>query len=76
MTSSKKNQRRKEKEFIKQVSSRIKICRLKTSLTQEELEEKSRITVSRCESGKYDMTLTTVSILSKHLNVQPWELLK
>ena len=76
MNGDKTNRRRKSKEFIKQVSTTIKFSRMKKNFTQEELEKKSGITVSRCESGKYDMTLTTISILSKHLNIYPWELLK
>ena len=71
-----RQKRRKAKEFIKQVSGSIKSLRIEKELTQNELEEKSGITVSRCESGKFDMTLTTISILSKHLDVPPGELLK
>lgn len=76
MNETKNNKRRKAKELIKQVSGKVKILRNKMKLTQEELEGKSGLTISRCESGKYDMTLTTVSILSKHLEVHPYELLK
>ena len=68
--------KRKATELIEKVATNIKKYRTKAGLSQEEVEEKTGITVSRCESGKNDMKLTTIGILSRHLNLQPWELLK
>lgn len=49
---------------------------MKAGLTQEQLEEKTRIGISRCETGKFDMTLTTLCILGESLKVEPHEFLK
>ncbi len=68
--------KRKATALIEKVAMNIRKYRSKEGLSQEELENKTGITISRCESGKNDMKLTTISILSKSLNVQPHELLK
>lgn len=68
--------RRKAINLIRKVAVNIKKYRMKAGLTQEQLEEKTRIGISRCETGKYDITLTTISILSESLMVEPHELLK
>lgn len=58
------------------VASNIKYFRTKQSISQEQLREQTGLSISRLESGKYDMTLTTLNILSNHLKIEPWELLK
>lgn len=63
-------------ELLVLVGNNIKYHRIKKGLTQEKLEDETGLLISRCESGENDMTLTTIGILSKHLGVQPWELLK
>ncbi len=68
--------KRKAKELIRKVAFNIKRFRMKEGLTQEQLAGKTSITIQRCESGKNDMTLTTINILSEDLNVEPYELLK
>ena len=62
-------------ELIAIVSGNIRHCRIKTGITQEELEDMTHLPISRYESGMHDMSLTTIGILSKHLNIKPHELL-
>ncbi len=81
MRKSKNNSQRKRKrkianELITRVSDNIRKFRIKSELTQEQLQEISGADIYRCESGKRDMTLTTINKLSKHLKVEPYELLK
>lgn len=75
-----KNKSKKRKryagEFIRQVANNIRHYRMKERYSQEELQEKTGIKISRCETGKYDMTLTTIAILSKELKIEPSELVK
>lgn len=68
--------KRKSKALIQKTAFNIKKYRLRAGFTQEKLRELTNISVSRCESGKYDMTLTTIQILSEQLEIEPYELLK
>ncbi|MBI3502592.1 MAG: helix-turn-helix transcriptional regulator [Bacteroidetes bacterium] len=74
--SRKKSKQRKDGKLIAYAAKRIRMVRKANGITQEQLEDKTGIKISRCESGKYDMTLTTLGILSRHLGVEPWQLLK
>ncbi|TAL58078.1 MAG: XRE family transcriptional regulator [Bacteroidetes bacterium] len=71
-----RNKRRKEIGLIQCVAKNIAKFRLKKKLSQEELRNKTGLEVARCESGKYDMTLTTIGILAKHLEIESFLLLK
>lgn len=71
-----RKRKRIETELIHRVASNIKYYRIKNNLTKEKLQDMTGITISRCESGKHDMTLTTIGILSKHLGIKPSQLLK
>ena len=68
--------KRKAAELIAKAAFNIKQYRMRAGLTQEQLEDRTRVTISRCETGKYDITLTTLSIISKALKVEAYELLK
>lgn len=67
---------RKETRLIVQVAHNIKKMRLRLNLSQQQLGDACGLKISRYESGKVDMTLTTLSILSKHLKIEPYEFLK
>ncbi len=69
-------QKRQATELIKIVANNIKQYRLKKNLSQERLEDETGLTIARYESGNHDMTLTTICILSQHLDLEPYELLK
>ena len=68
--------KRKAKEFIQRTSGNIKYYRVKRRLSQEKLEEETGLYIPRYESGRHDMTLTTLYILSEYLRVRPFNLLK
>jgi transcriptional regulator with XRE-family HTH domain len=70
------NKRRKEPDLLARLGFNIRKYRIMSGLTQEQLEEKTRVTISRCEAGKYNMTVSTLSIISKALKVEAYELLK
>ena len=72
----KQKKSRRDYILIKRVAGNIKKYREHKNLSQEQLQEKTGLAVSRYESGKHDMTLTTLSILSKHLDVETYQLLK
>lgn len=69
------SKKRKATKLIQRVANNIKYYRKERKLSQEKLEDETGLTIARYESGKHDMTLTTLSILSKHLSVDPWQLL-
>lgn len=71
-----KTSRRKSKALIQKVAFNIKRYRMKAGFSQEKLKDLTHISISRCESGKHDMTLTTIHILSEKLGIEPYELLK
>ncbi|TAL62597.1 MAG: XRE family transcriptional regulator [Bacteroidetes bacterium] len=71
-----KKKKRVARELIQKVAGNVKIHRMKRRMTKEKLEDETGLTIARYESGKNDMTLTTLSILSKHLNIEPYQLLK
>ncbi len=71
-----KKRKRYEREFLAQVAHNIRYYRLKKIFSQEELQEKTGIKISRCETGRHDMTLTTIRIISRYLEIEPCELLK
>ena len=58
------------------MAKNIRNCRMEKKLTQEQLQEVSGLRIYKYESGKNDMTLTTVHILSSYLEIEPWQLLK
>jgi len=68
--------KRKAIKLIQRVANNIKHYRKKRKKSQEKLEDETGLTISRYESGKHDMTLTTLSILSKHLAVEASQLLE
>ena len=70
------SERKKAVELIMRVAFNIKKFRIQIKLTQEQLESMSGVSVARCESGKQDMTLTTIGVLSEHLSIEPHQLLK
>lgn len=72
----KQKKSRRNYKLIQQVAGNIKKYREKMHLSQEELEKNTGLAVFRYESGKHDMTLTTLSILSKGLMVESYQLLK
>ena len=69
MQESKKGKKRKAALLIMRVSENILNHRIAIGLTQEQLEGKTALPISRYESGKKDMTLTTLDIISKALGV-------
>lgn len=71
-----RKRKRIETDLIQKVANNIKYYRIKNKLTKEQLQDMTGITISRCESGKHDMTLTTLGILSRHLGIKPSQLLK
>ena len=70
-----KGKKRKAINLLKSVADNIRYYRMKRKLSQEQLEEETRLPVSRYESGRNDMTLTSIFILSKELGVEPYKLL-
>ena len=68
--------KRRDKKLIEQAASNIKHHRMKKGWSQEKLQERTGLSIARYESGKKDMTLTTLGILSKHLSIESYELLK
>lgn len=75
--SPRKKQKKSRRDYclIQQVAINIKKYRIQMNLTQEQLQENTQLAVFRYESGKHDMTLSSISILSEHLQVDPWQLL-
>ncbi|TAL59461.1 MAG: XRE family transcriptional regulator [Bacteroidetes bacterium] len=77
---SKNNNNKKEKrvapDLLQKVAHAVIFYRMKRKLTKEKLEYETGLNIARYESGRHDMTLTTLSILSKHLDVEPYKLLK
>ncbi|TAL62661.1 MAG: XRE family transcriptional regulator [Bacteroidetes bacterium] len=67
--------KRQAGELIKLVAKNIKYYRKRSKMTQEQLQEETGLYFPRYESGKNDMTLTTLGILSEHLNIEPYMLL-
>ena len=63
-------------ELLEKAGKNIKHYRLQKGISQEKLEYETGIAISHCESGKRNITLSTLGILSKHLNIEPWQLLK
>lgn len=72
----KQKKSRKNYNLIQRVSGNLKKFRLLKNLSQEQLHDETGLSISRYESGKNDMTLTTLSILSEHLGVDPYQLLE
>ncbi len=68
--------KRQDTKLISRVASNIKYHRMKKGWSQEKLQEETGLAIARYESGKKDMTLTTLSILSNYLDIEPYELLK
>ncbi len=62
--------------LIEQVASNIKYYRTKKRMSQEKLQEETGLAIFRYESGRQDMTLTTIDVLARHLDIDPYELLK
>lgn len=46
------------------------------NFTQEQLQNLSGIRIDRYESGRHEMTITALGMLSKHLNIEPCQLLQ
>ncbi len=63
-------------ELLQQIACNIKKYRELKSISQEQLQAATGLTVAGYESGMNDMTLTTLCILSKHLDVDIYQLLK
>ena len=72
----KKRVRRKAVYLIEKVSANVAKYRLLKKFSVEQLEDLTNLNIVRCESGKYDMNLTTIDILSKYLDVAPTQLLE
>ena len=72
----KSKKKRKANSLIQRAAINIKYCRVQKGISQEKLENETGLYISRYESGKHDMTLTTIYILGKHLSVRPCDLLK
>lgn len=71
-----KKQKRKAPTLFMKVANNIKFFRIKQGVSQERLREETGLSISRLESGKYDMTLTTIHVISKALNIEPYKLLQ
>lgn len=67
--------KRQDSKLLEKVARNLKYHRMKKGWSQEKLQEGTGLAVARYESGKKDMTLTTISILSNYLQVEPYELL-
>lgn len=76
MKGASRNEKRQDVGFVEKVAGNIRRFRIQNGYTQEKLRFETGLSISRCESGRHDMNLTTLSILSRHLNVEPFELLK
>ncbi len=62
-----------DEDFLKEFGLKLKMCRIKSGLTQAELGEKTNISehrISDIENGKCNLTLKTVNRISCALNVQ------
>lgn len=67
---------RRDYKLIAKVAGNIKKYREQMNLSQEQLQENTGLAIFRYESGKNDMTLTTLSILSEQLKVKSYQLLE
>lgn len=69
----------KTKNIRKILSENVKYYRFKQKLTQEQLAEKSDISpryLSDIENSKGNIPIDTLEVISYHLNVEPYLLLK
>lgn len=60
-----------KEQFLKAVSSELKIIRIENGYSQEELAEKSKVaasTISKYEAGSSDMTLYKIEQILKPYN--------
>lgn len=67
----------RDEEFLKEFGIRVKLCRIKSNLTQAMLGEKVNISenrISQIENGKCNLTLKTVNRISLALNIKPLSL--
>ncbi|MEP2508482.1 MAG: helix-turn-helix transcriptional regulator [Reichenbachiella sp.] len=68
----------RDEEILNQLAKTFKKLRKGTGITQQELADKSGISISqiaRIETGKFNSTVCTLTLLAKSKNVRPYELL-
>ncbi|WP_295915437.1 helix-turn-helix transcriptional regulator [uncultured Alistipes sp.] len=68
-----KRQRRNDF-FVGQVVGRLKEYRQARNLTQETVSDHTRLNIGRIETGRHDISLSTLAILCDYYNVPPREL--
>ena len=71
-----RQKKRRSSSLFEQVAVNIKFYRVKMGISQERMQDETGLAISRHESGRYDMTLTTVDIISKYFGIKPCDLLK
>lgn len=70
-----KKNKRKATNLISKTSLNIKLRRKELGLSQTELDELTGLKCYKYESGKKEMTLTTIAIYSEALQLEPHQLL-
>lgn len=60
--------------LIGQVVHRLKECRQARNLTQETVSDHTRLNIGRIETGRHDISLSTLAILCDYYDVPPGEL--
>ena len=68
--------KRHASKLIEKVASNIKYQRMKNGLSQERLGDETGLAIERYESGRYDLTLTTINVLAERFNIEPHILLQ
>lgn len=59
----------KDEDLLKKTAQRIKNLREQRKITQETFYNDTNIHIARIESGKVNMSLSTISTICKYLNI-------
>ncbi|MCD7971038.1 MAG: helix-turn-helix domain-containing protein [Alistipes sp.] len=62
--------------LLAMVASRVKELRLASKHSQESLSEETKLHIGRIETGRYNITLTSISVLCKFFGITVEEFFK